>query len=359
VTRNLRRDDLTLKSAVDFGIITRHAAAAIGDKTMKLDLRFCGFFALGLACLSLAATGDAVAQNYPNRPVHWIVAYPPGGSTDITARLFGQYLSEKIGQQFIIENRPGGGNNIGTEQALKAAPDGYTVYLVNPANAINATLYEKLNFNFIRDLAPIGGFIRVPNVMEIIPSLPAKTVPEFIAYAKANPGKVNLASSGAGTSVHMSGELFKMMTGTNMLHVPYRGSAPMITDLLGGQVQITFDNMPSSIEQIRAGKLRALAVTTLQRSEALPDVPVLADFVPGYEASAWFGMGAPRGTPPEIIEKLNREINIALADPKMKTKLAELGGMVMPGSPADFGKIIAEETEKWAKVVKFSGAKAE
>jgi tripartite-type tricarboxylate transporter receptor subunit TctC len=321
-----------------------------------------GLLALSLSCLSLAATGAAAqnaAQNYPNRPVHWIVSYPPGGSTDITARLFGQYLSEKLGQQFLVENRPGGGNNIGTEQALKAAPDGYTVYLVNPANAINATLYEKLNFNFIRDLAPIAGFIRVPNVMEVIPSVPAKTVPEFIAYAKANPGKINLASSGVGTSIHMSGELFKMLTGTNMLHVPYRGSAPMLTDLLGGQVQVTFDNMPSSIEHIKAGKLRPLAVTTTQRSEALPDVPVLADFVPGYEASAWFGVGAPRGTPPEIIEKLNREINIALADPKMKAKLADLGGMIMPGSPADFGKIIAEETDKWAKVVKFSGAKAE
>ena len=318
-----------------------------------------GLFAMGLTCLSLGVVGDAVAQTYPNRPVHWIVSYPAGGSTDITARLFGQYLSEKLGQQFIIENRPGASNNLGTEQALKAAPDGYTLFLVNPANAINATLYEKLNFNFIRDLAPIAGFIRVPNVMEVIPSLPVKTVPELIAYAKANPGKINLASSGVGTSIHMSGELFKMMTGTNMLHVPYRGSAPMLTDLLGGQVQMTFDNMPSSIEHIKAGKLRPLAVTTTQRSEALPDVPVLADFVPGYEASAWFGVGAPRGTPADIIDRLNREINVALADPKMKVRLAELGGMIMPGSPADFGKIIADETEKWAKVVKFSGAKAE
>jgi len=321
-----------------------------------------GLLALSLTCLAFGANSAAAqgaAASYPNRPVHWIVSYPPGGSTDITARLFGQYLSEKLGQQFIVENRPGGGNNIGTEQALKAAPDGYTVYLVNPANAINATLYEKLNFNFVRDLAPVAGFIRVPNVMEVIPSVPAKTVPEFIAYAKANPGKINLASSGVGTSIHMSGELFKMMTGTSMLHVPYRGSAPMLTDLLGGQVQVTFDNMPSSIGHIKAGKLRPLAVTTTQRSEALPEVPVLADFVPGYEASAWFGMGAPRGTPPEIIEKLNREINVALRDPKMKEKLAELGGMIMPGSPADFGKVIVEETEKWAKVVKFSGAKAE
>ena len=315
--------------------------------------------ALGLTCLSLAAIGDAAAQTYPTKPVHWIVSYPAGGSTDITARLFGQYLSEKLGQQFIIENRPGASNNLGTEQALKAAPDGYTLFLVNPANAINATLYEKLNFDFLRDLAPIAGFIRVPNVMEVNPSVPVKTVPELIAYAKANPGKINLASSGVGTSIHMSGELFKMLTGTNMQHIPYRGSAPMLTDLLGGQVQLTFDNMPSSIEHIKAGKLRPLAVTTAQRSEALPDVPVLADFVPGYEASAWFGVGAPKGTPAAVIEKLNREINIALADPKMKAKLAELGGMIMAGSPADFGKVIADETEKWAKVVKFSGAKAE
>jgi len=315
--------------------------------------------ALSLACLSLAAIGDATAQTYPTKPVHWIVSYPAGGSTDITARLFGQYLSEKLGQQFIVENRPGASNNLGTEQALKAAPDGYTLFLVNPANAINATLYEKLNFDFLRDLAPIAGFIRVPNVMEVNPSVPVKTVPELIAYAKANPGKINLASSGVGTSIHMSGELFKMLTGTNMQHIPYRGSAPMLTDLLGGQVQLTFDNMPSSIEHIKAGKLRPLAVTTAQRSEALPDVPVLADFVPGYEASAWFGVGAPKGTPAAVIEKLNREINIALADPKMKVKLAELGGMIMAGSPADFGKVIADETEKWAKVVKFSGAKAE
>jgi tripartite-type tricarboxylate transporter receptor subunit TctC len=319
--------------------------------------------ALSLTGLILGTIGEAGAQNaavnYPTKPVHWIVSYPAGGSTDITARLFGQYLSEKLGQQFIIENRPGAGNNLGTEQALKAAPDGYTLFLVNPANAINATLYEKLNFNFIRDLAPIAGFIRVPNVMEVIPSLPVKTVPELIAYAKANPGKINLASSGVGTSIHMSGELFKMLTGTNMLHVPYRGSAPMLTDLLGGQVQMTFDNMPSSIEHIRAGKLRPLAVTTTERSEALPDVPVLADFVPGYEASAWFGVGAPKGTPAAVIDKLNHEINVALTDPKMKARMAELGGMIIAGSPADFGKIIAEETEKWAKVVKFSGAKAE
>jgi tripartite-type tricarboxylate transporter receptor subunit TctC len=316
-----------------------------------------GLLAFGLA--SFAGIGGAAALDYPTRPVHWIVGYPAGGSTDIVARLMGQYLSEKLGQQFIIENRPGAGNNIGTEAVVRAPADGYTLLLINPANAINTTLYANLNFDFIRDIAPVAGFIRVPNVMEVNPSVPAKTVAEFIAYAKANPGKINMASSGSGTSIHMSGELFKMMTGVNMVHVPYRGSAPMLTDLLGGQVQVTFDNMPSSIEHIRAGKLRPLAVTTTARSEALPDTPVLADTVPGYEASAWFGAGAPKGTPSEIIEKLNKEINAGLADPKMQARLADLGGMLMVGSPADFGKIIAEETEKWAKVVKFSGAKAE
>jgi tripartite-type tricarboxylate transporter receptor subunit TctC len=320
-------------------------------------------FAAGICSLVLAAplalTGisAAAAVDYPTKPVRWIVAYPAGGSTDIVARLIAQYLSEKLGQQFIIENRPGAGNNLGTEQAVHAAPDGYTLLLVNPANAVNATLYEKLSFNFIQDIAPVAGFIRTPNVMEVHPAVPAKTVPEFIAYARANPGKVNLASSGAGTSIHMSGELFKMMTGLNMVHVPYRGSAPMLTDLIGGQVQVTFDNMPSSIEHIRAGRLRALAVTTSLRSEALPDVPVVADFVPGYEASSWFGAGVPRGTPADIIDKLNKEMNAALADPKVKARLVDLGGMSLAGSPADFGKVIAEETEKWAKVVKFSGAK--
>jgi tripartite-type tricarboxylate transporter receptor subunit TctC len=320
--------------------------------------RFGNFTRLAvLGLLSLAGTGAAAALDYPTKPVRWIVAYPAGGSTDILARLMGQYLSERLGQQFVIENKPGAGNNIGTEQAVRAPADGYTLLLVNPANGINATLYDKLNFNFIRDIAPVGGLIRVPNVMEVNNSVPVKTVPEFVAYAKANPGKINLASSGSGTSIHMSGELFKMMTGLHMVHVPYRGSAPMLTDLLGGQVQVTFDNMPSSIQHIREGRLRALAVTTAVRSEALPDVPVVADFVPGYEASAWFGVGVPKGTPDEIIEKLNKEINAGLADPKLRAKLADLGGQMMGGTPADFGKIIVEETEKWAKVVKFSGAK--
>jgi tripartite-type tricarboxylate transporter receptor subunit TctC len=307
--------------------------------------------------LALTGAGGASALDYPTKPVRFVVAYPAGGSTDILARLIGQYLSERLGQQFVIENKPGAGNNIGTEAVVRAAPDGYTLLLVNPANGINATLYEKLNFNFIRDIVPVAGLIRVPNVMEVNNSVPAKTVPEFIAYARANPDKINLASSGSGTSIHMSGELFKMMTGLKMVHVPYRGSAPMLTDLLGGQVQVTFDNMPSSIQHIREGRLRALAVTTAKRSEALPDVPVVADFVPGYEASAWFGIGVPKGTPAEIIEKLNKEVNAALADPKMQARLADLGGMQIGGTPADFGKVVEEETEKWAKVVKFSGAK--
>jgi tripartite-type tricarboxylate transporter receptor subunit TctC len=328
-------------------------------------MNFCKNFArLGVVC-ALSVTGvvmgvnGAAALDYPTKPVRWIVGYPAGGSTDILARLIGQWLSARLGQQFIIENKPGAGNNIGTEQVVRAAPDGYTILLVNPANAINTTLYDKLSFNFVRDIAPVAGLIRVPNVMEVNPSVPAKTVPEFIAYAKANPGKINLASSGNGTSIHMSGELFKMMTGLAMQHVPYRGSAPMLTDLLAGQVQVTFDNMPSSIEHIRAGRLRALAVTTAVRSEALPDVPIVADFVPGYEASAWFGVGAPKGTPTEIIALLNKEINAAVADPNVRARLVDMGGMMINGTPAEFGKIVAEETEKWAKVVKFSGAKAE
>jgi len=307
----------------------------------------------------LAAMGAASAQDYPNRPIRFVVGYPAGGTTDILARIIGQYMSDRLGQPVIIENKPGAGNNIGTEFVVRAPADGYTMLLVNPANAINTTLYEKLSFNFTNDIAPVGGLMRVPNVMEVNPAVPAKTVPEFIAYAKANPGKVNLASSGAGTSIHMSGELFKMMVGVNMQHVPYRGSAPMLIDLISGQVQVTFDNMPSSIQHVREGKLRALAVTTAARSPALPDVPVVAEFVPGYEASAWFGIGVPKGTPAAIIERLNREINSGLADPKVRDKLVDLGGMLMGGTPADFGKVVVAETEKWAKVVKFSGAKPE
>ncbi|MGC1610568.1 MAG: tripartite tricarboxylate transporter substrate binding protein, partial [Pseudolabrys sp.] len=267
-------------------------------------------------------------------------------------RLFGDWLSKRLGQQFIVENRPGAGNNLATEAVAKAPPDGYTILLVNPANTINASLYKHLNFNFLRDIAPVGGFIRVPNVMEVNPSVPAKNVAEFIAYVKANPDKVNVASSGNGTSIHLSGELFKMMTGTKMTHVPYKGSAPMLTDLLGGQVQITFDNLPSSIGHIKAGKLRALAVTTAQRSDELPDVPTVAETVPGYEASAFFGFGVPSGTPKEIVEVLNKEINLALKDPGMIAKLKELGGTPIPGTPEDFGKLVADETAKWEKVVR-------
>ncbi len=310
-----------------------------------------------LCFASMLPAVAALAQDYPSRPIRWIVPYPPAGTTDVLARLMGDYLSRKMGQQFVIDNRPGAGNNLGTENVVNAAPDGYTVLLVNPANGINATLYKNLNFNFVRDIAPVGGFIRVPNVMAVYPGLPAKTVAEFIAYGKANPGKINMASSGLGTSVHMSGELFKAMTGVEMVHVPYRGAGPALTDLMTGQVHVLFDNLPSSVEHIRAGKLRALAVTTEQPSPALPGVPTVAETVPGYEASAWFGMGAPKDTPKPIIERLNREINAALKDPELLKRLADLGGTPIPGSPEDFGKVIAAETEKWRKVVEFSGAK--
>jgi tripartite-type tricarboxylate transporter receptor subunit TctC len=312
-----------------------------------------------LGCVILFAGSAGGAAEYPVRPVRWIVGYPAGGTTDIVARLIGHWLSERLGQQFIIENKPGAGNNIGTEAAINAPPDGYTVLLVNPANAINATLYQKLPFNFMNDTAPVGGIMRVPNVMEVNPSVPAKTVAEFIAYAKANPGKINWASSGNGTSVHLSGELFKIMTGVDLTHVPYRGSAPALTDMISGTVQVMFDNMPSSLPHIQAGKLRALAVTTAQRSDALPGVPTVAETVPGYEASAFFGMSVPKRTPADVIDRLNHEINAALADAAMKAKLAELGGMLTPGSPAEFGRTIAEETEKWAKVIKSGGVTLE
>jgi tripartite-type tricarboxylate transporter receptor subunit TctC len=292
---------------------------------------------------------------FPTKPVRWVVGYPAGGSTDILARLMGNYLSEKLHQQFIIENKPGAGNNIGTEAVINAPPDGYTVYLVNPANGINASLYKRLPFNFIRDMAPVGGITRVPNVMTVHPSVPAKTVAEFIAYAKANPGKVNMASSGNGTSVHLSGELFMAMTGVKMTHVPYRGSNPALTDLLAGQCQVIFDNMPSVLPHIKGGKLRALAVTTEKRSAALPDVPTVGETVKGYEASAWFGMGAPAKTPKDAIAVLNSTMNEALKAPNMVARLADLGGTPMGGTPEDFGKIIVAETAKWKKVVEFAG----
>jgi tripartite-type tricarboxylate transporter receptor subunit TctC len=283
--------------------------------------------------------------------------FAAGGSTDIIARLIGQWLSERLGQQFVIENRPGAGSNIGTEVVVNAPPDGYTLLLVGASSAINATLYEKLNFNFLRDITPVAGIISLPFIMVVNPSFPAKTVPEFIAFARTNPGKVNVASGGNGTAGHLSGELFKMMTGLNMVHVPYRGEAPALTDMLGGHVHAMFGTMPASIEYIRAGKLRALAVTSERRSEVLPDLPVVGDFVPGYETAALQGVGAPKNTPAEFIDRLNQEINGGLADPKIKARVADMGGTVLAGSPADFGKLIADETEKWSKVVKFSGAK--
>src|SRR5262245_50359820 len=325
---------------------------------MRLPRRQFLHLAAGAAALP-AISRMAGAQAYPSRPVRIVVGFPPGGGTDIAARLIGQWLSERLGQQFIIENRPGAGSNLATEAVARASADGYTLLLGSAAHAINATLYDKLNYNFLRDFAPVAGIICVPNVIEVNPSLPPKGVAEFIAYAKANPGKVNYGSGGNGTAQHLSGELFKMMTGVALVHVPYRGDAPALTDLIGGQVHVMFGSMAPSVEHIRAGKLRALAVTTATRSEALPEIPTVSDFVPGYEASAWYGIGAPRNAPAEVIDKLNKEINAALADTKMNMRLADLGGTVLPGSPAEFGKLIADETGKWAKVVKFSGAKAE
>ena len=312
------------------------------------------------ACVvAVCAIGAARADDYPNRPIRLYVGYPPGGTVDICARIIGQYLSEHLGQQFVIENKPGAGNNLATEMAARSTPDGYTLFLANPANAINATLYKNLSFNFLADMAPVAGIIKVPNVMEVNPNVPAKTVAEFIAYAKANPGKVNLASSGIGTSVHLSGALFMMMTGVDLIHVPYRGAAPALTDMMGGQVQVMFDNLPSSIAYIRDGRLRALGVTTADRNPALPDVPSVSETVKGYEAVAFFGITAPMGTPRSAIDKLNKTVNDALADPAMKVRLAELGGELIPGTPEDFGKLVASETAKWAPVVKATGATAE
>jgi tripartite-type tricarboxylate transporter receptor subunit TctC len=308
---------------------------------------------------SLANVESASAQAFPARPVRIVVGYPPGGLSDIVARLIGQRLSERLGQPFVIENRPGAASNIATEAVVHAPADGYTLLLVNPANATSATFYDKLNFNFIRDIAPVAGIMRAATIMEVNPSVPATTVPEFIAYAKANPGKVNFASAGNGTNLHLTGELFKMMTGVNLVHVPYRGSAPALTDLLGGQVQVMFDNLPSSIEYVRTGKLRALAVTTATRSPALPDIPTVGDFVPGFEASVWQGIGTPKNTPPGIVERLNEEINAALADPKVNAQLANLGSTALALSPAEFGTLIAEETEKWGRVIRGAGIKTQ
>jgi tripartite-type tricarboxylate transporter receptor subunit TctC len=324
---------------------------------MKLPRRRFLQMAAGAAALP-AVSRIARAQSYPAKPVRLIIGYPPGGSADITARLTGQWLSERLGQPVVVESRPGAATNLATEAVVRASPDGYTLLLVAPANAINATLYDnKLSFDSLRDLVPVAGIIRFPNVVVVNPSLPIKTIPELIAYAKANPGKLNMASSGNGSTIHMSGELFKMLTGINMVHVPYRGGAPALTDLMGGQVQVMFDNVPTSAEHIKAGKLRGLAVTSTARSEVLPDLPTVADFLPGYEASAWYGLGAPKGTPDEVIDKVNKAMNAILADPKSQARFKELGASLLPGSPADFGKLLAEETEKWGKVVKFSGAK--
>jgi len=325
---------------------------------MKLPRRNFLHLAAGAAALP-AVPRLAWAQAYPTRPVRIVVGFAPAGPSDIVARLIGQWLSERLGQQFVIDNRPGGGGNIGTEAVIRAPADGYTLLMVGGNNAINATFYEKLNFDFIRDIAPVAGIIRNALVMVVHPSVPAKTVPEFVAYAKANPRKLNMASPGTGSSPHLCGELFMMMTGTSMIHVPYRGGGPALTDLLGGQMQVYFPGTVSSIEYIKTGRLRALAVTTVTRSDALPDIPTVDEFVPGYEASSWFGVGAPKNTPRQIIHKLNKEINAALDDPKMKAHLADLGGTALPGSPADFGKHIAEETEKWGKVIRALNIKAD
>jgi tripartite-type tricarboxylate transporter receptor subunit TctC len=339
------------------GTKTEHLASPRPEEdALKVPRRQFLHLAAGAAVLP-ALSRFARAQTYPARPVRIIVGFAACGPNDILARLMGQWLSERLGQPFVIENRPGAGSNIATEAVVRADPDGYTLLMVSAANMSNAALYDKLSYNFIRDIAPVAGVMRVPLVMEVNPSIPAKTVPEFIAYAKANPGKINFASGGIGTSIHLSGELFKMMTGIEMQHVPYRGNGPALTDLLGGQVQIMFDTMPAAIGYVRAGQLRALAVTTAMRSEALPDIPTVGEYVPGYEASSLYGVAAPSSTPAEIVDRLNREINAALADPAMKTRLADLGGIVIAGSPADFGKLIAVETDKWAKVIRTGNIK--
>ena len=314
---------------------------------------------VALAVLLTAVVTSAFAQDYPTRPVKIVVPFAAGGPADVYARFIAQRLQEAMGQPFVVEDRPGGGSVVGTDIVAKSAPDGYTLLLISAANTINATLYERLNFNFIRDIAPVAGLIRGPLVMEVHPSVPARTVPEFIAYAKARPGMINMGSAGNGTPGHMSGELFRMMTGLDLVHVPYRGGAPALTDLLAGQVQVMFDNLPTSIEYIRAGKLQALAVTTAARSDMLPDLPTVSEFVPGYEVSSWFGLGAPASTPADIVDKLSGDISTALADPRLRTRIADLSSVPLPMSPRELSTLIVAETEKWAKVIKFSGAKAE
>jgi len=323
---------------------------------MKLPRRRFLHLAAGVAGLPVLSH-VAIAQAYPTRTVRIIVGFPAGGNNDIVARIMAQWLSERLGQSFVVENRPGAANNLAAETVVRSTPDGYTLLLAGLANASNASLYDKLSFNFVRDIAPVAGITRVPLIMIVNPSVPAKTIPEFIAYAKANPGKLNMSSGGNGGPQHISGELFKMLTGIDMVHVPYRGEAPALTDLLGGQVQVQFSSITGAIEYVRAGKLRAMGVTTATRLEALPDIPTVGEFVPGYETSGWLGLGAPRDTPVEIVDLLNKEINAGLADPKVKGRLSDLGGTPMTGSVADFGKLIADETVKWAKVIQFAGIK--
>jgi tripartite-type tricarboxylate transporter receptor subunit TctC len=343
------------------GLIRLRRQRIEGDVMMDLCRRH-----LQLVIAAVAACGivwpcmpSATAQTYPTRPVHVIVATAAGATTDIIARLIAQSLTERLGQPFLIENRPGAGNTIGTEAVVRSPPDGYTLLLVNAVNAINVTLFAKLNYDFATDIVPVAGIIRVPLVMQVNPGVPAKTVPEFLAYAKANPGKINMASAGTGTTPHVAGELFKMMAGVDLVHVPYRGGAPAMRSVIAGQVQVMFEPVAGPLEHLRAGRLRPLAVTTQTRSPALPDVPTVGEFVPGYEASSWYGIGVPKGTPAEVIDTLNRAVNAALADPKLQARFADLGATVLAGSPADFGRLVADETEKWRKVVKFSGAKAE
>jgi tripartite-type tricarboxylate transporter receptor subunit TctC len=328
------------------------------ESAMKLPRRRFLHLAAGAAALP-ALSRVASAETYPSRPVHWIVSFAAGGPNDIVARIIGQYLSEHLGQQFVIENRPGAGGNVGMQSVLSAVPDGYTIAFVGPNYAINPAIYDKLPFDFIRDSAPVAGTIRLANVMEVHPAVPANNVAEFIAYAKANPGKINFASGGVGTSPHLSGELLKSMTGINIVHVPYRGTAPALSDLLAGQVQVLFDNIPGSIGHIKNGKVRALGVTGSKRVAAIPDVPTIGETVPGYEVSIWYGIAAPRGTPPKIVEKLNQAVNAVLGDPKLQARLAELGGEPMPMTPAQFGKLVAEETERWGKLIRAANIKAE
>jgi tripartite-type tricarboxylate transporter receptor subunit TctC len=326
---------------------------------MKTKVHRRKFLSLLAGSAVLAMPRLARAESYPARPVRFIIGYPPGGSADITARLIAQWLQERLGQPFVVESRPGAATNLATEAVVRAPADGYTLLLVPPAAAINATLYDKLNFNFLEDIAPIAGLIRFPNVVVVNPSLSIRTIPELIAYAKANPRKLNMASSGNGSTIHMSGEFFKMMTGIDMVHVPYRGGAAALTDLMGGRVDVMFDNIPTCGEYVKAGKLRGLAVTSTMRSDVLPDLPTVSDFVPGYEASAWYGLGAPKGTPPDVIDTLNVAVNAILADEKAKARFTQLGATLLPGSASEFGKLLADETDKWGRVVKFSGARPE